>query len=61
MGLAISIKNLKKSYNDGATSVFSKFNLDIKEKKITLPLIHALEKATSSKKRHILGIVKNNK
>ncbi len=34
---------------------------DIKEKKITLPLIHALEQAPSSKRKHILGIVKNRK
>jgi octaprenyl-diphosphate synthase len=34
---------------------------DIKEKKITLPLIHALEQASDSKKRHILNIVKNKK
>lgn len=34
---------------------------DIKEKKITLPLIHALEKAANSKKRQILGILKNKK
>ena len=34
---------------------------DIKEKKITLPLIHALELSSNSKKRHILGIVKSRK
>ena len=34
---------------------------DIKEKKITLPLIHALEQASYLKKRHILGIFKNRK
>ena len=34
---------------------------DIKEKKITLPLIYALEQSASSKKRHILGVVKNRK
>jgi octaprenyl-diphosphate synthase len=34
---------------------------DIKEKKITLPLIHALEQSANSKKRHILNIVKNKK
>ena len=28
---------------------------DIKEKKITLPLIHALEQSPGSKKKHILG------
>ncbi|MGD0753996.1 MAG: polyprenyl synthetase family protein [Bacteroidales bacterium] len=34
---------------------------DIKEKKITLPLIHALEQSANSKKRHITNIVKNKK
>jgi octaprenyl-diphosphate synthase len=34
---------------------------DIKERKITLPLIHALENAPYLKKRHILGIVKNRR
>ncbi len=34
---------------------------DIKEKKITLPLIHALEQSPNSKKRHILGILKTRK
>jgi octaprenyl-diphosphate synthase len=34
---------------------------DIKERKITLPLIHALELASSSQKRHIFSIVKNKK
>ncbi len=34
---------------------------DIKERKITLPLIHALEQVPSSKKKHILAIVKNKK
>ncbi|MCX6325604.1 MAG: polyprenyl synthetase family protein [Bacteroidia bacterium] len=34
---------------------------DLKEKKITLPLIHSLEQSPNSKKRHILNIVKNKK
>jgi octaprenyl-diphosphate synthase len=34
---------------------------DIKERKITLPLIHSLEQSSNSKKRHILNIVKNKK
>jgi octaprenyl-diphosphate synthase len=34
---------------------------DIKEKKITLPLIHALEQSPSSKKKQILAIVKIRK
>lgn len=34
---------------------------DIKEKKITLPLIYALEQSSYSKKRHILNLVRNKK
>jgi octaprenyl-diphosphate synthase len=34
---------------------------DIKEKKITLPLIYALEQSANSKKRHIINIVRNKK
>lgn len=34
---------------------------DIKERKITLPLIHALEQSPSSKKKHILGVMKRKK
>jgi octaprenyl-diphosphate synthase len=34
---------------------------DIKERKITLPLIHALELASSSRKKEILSVVKNKK
>ncbi len=34
---------------------------DIKERKITLPLIHVLEQTSYLKKRHILGIVKTRK
>jgi octaprenyl-diphosphate synthase len=34
---------------------------DIKEKKITLPLIYALDNSANSKKRHILNIVKSRK
>jgi octaprenyl-diphosphate synthase len=34
---------------------------DIKERKITLPLIHALEQVTYLRRRHIISIVKNRK
>ena len=34
---------------------------DIHEKKITLPLIHALNKASASDKRRIMGVIKSNK
>jgi octaprenyl-diphosphate synthase len=34
--------------------------IDIKEKKMTLPLIFSLNKSTNSEKRHIINIVKNH-
>lgn len=34
---------------------------DIKEKKITLPLIHTLEKASGPERKHILNVIKNKK
>jgi octaprenyl-diphosphate synthase len=34
---------------------------DIKEKKITLPLIHALEKTTEDKRSHIISILRSDK
>jgi octaprenyl-diphosphate synthase len=34
---------------------------DIKERKLTLPLIYSIEQTTYLKKKHILGIVKNKK
>lgn len=34
---------------------------DIKERKITLPLIHALEQAPSSRRKQILGVMKKRK
>lgn len=34
---------------------------DIKEKKITLPLIYALEKTTDDKRKHIISILKSEK
>ncbi len=33
---------------------------DIKEKKLTLPLINALSKATATEKKHILSLIRNN-
>ena len=39
---------------------FLKIKIDIKEKKITLPLIYALNKAGNSEKRRIINLVKNH-
>ena len=60
IGIAFQIKDDLLDYEgSGLTGKIS--GNDIKEKKITLPLIHALEQATDSKKRHVLSIVKNKK
>lgn len=60
IGIAFQIKDDLLDY-EGTGLTGKTVGNDIKEKKITLPLIHALEQAANSKKRHILGIVKNKK
>lgn len=60
IGIAFQIRDDLLDYEgNGLTGKVS--GNDIKEKKITLPLIHALENSTLLKKRHILGIVRNKK
>lgn len=60
IGIAFQIKDDILDY-EGTGLTGKTVGNDIKEKKITLPLIHALEQAANSKKRHILTIVKNRK
>jgi octaprenyl-diphosphate synthase len=60
IGVAFQIKDDILDY-DGTGLTGKIAGNDIKEKKITLPLIHALDKASASEKRHILGILKNKK
>ena len=60
IGIAFQIKDDLLDYEGNGLTGKTAGN-DIKEKKITLPLIHALEQTTNSRKRHILGIVKNKK
>ncbi|MCX6322195.1 MAG: polyprenyl synthetase family protein [Bacteroidia bacterium] len=58
IGIAFQIRDDLLDY-EGTGLTGKTVGNDIKEKKITLPLIHALEQSANSKKRHILGIVKN--
>jgi octaprenyl-diphosphate synthase len=60
IGIAFQIRDDLLDY-EGTGLTGKALGNDIKEKKITLPLIHALEKATGSQRRHILGIVKGRK
>ncbi|MFA5819476.1 MAG: polyprenyl synthetase family protein, partial [Bacteroidales bacterium] len=60
IGIAFQIRDDLLDY-EGTGLTGKTVGNDIKEKKITLPLIYALEQSASSKKRHILGVVKNRK
>lgn len=56
IGLAFQIKDDLFDY--GKAEIGKPRGIDIKEKKMTLPLIFALSKATKSEKRHILRLIK---
>jgi octaprenyl-diphosphate synthase len=60
IGIAFQIRDDLLDY-EGTGLTGKTVGNDIKEKKITLPLIYALAQSANSKKRHILGIVKNKK
>jgi octaprenyl-diphosphate synthase len=60
IGIAFQIRDDLLDY-EGTGLTGKAHGNDIKEKKITLPLIHALEQTSYLKKRHILGVVKNRK
>jgi octaprenyl-diphosphate synthase len=60
LGIAFQIRDDILDYNGNGLTGKATGN-DIKEKKITLPLIYALENASFSKKRHILQIIGNKK
>lgn len=56
-GMAFQIKDDLFDY--GSTDVGKPLGIDIKEKKMTLPLIHALSKAEPKDKRRIINLVRN--
>jgi octaprenyl-diphosphate synthase len=56
-GIAFQIKDDLFDYNDA--DVGKPTHIDIKEKKMTLPLIYTLQKVDSSTKRKLINIVKN--
>jgi octaprenyl-diphosphate synthase len=60
IGIAFQIRDDLLDY-EGTGLTGKTVGNDIKEKKITLPLIYALENSANSKKRHILNIIKNKK
>ncbi|MCG3166416.1 MAG: All-trans-nonaprenyl-diphosphate synthase (geranyl-diphosphate specific) [Bacteroidia bacterium] len=59
VGIAFQIKDDLFDY-ELANETGKPSGIDIKEKKMTLPLIYSLNKSTGSEKRHIINIVKNH-
>lgn len=59
VGIAFQIKDDLFDYGDGV-GIGKPTGIDIKEKKMTLPLIYALNNASFFEKRRIINIVKNN-
>lgn len=58
IGIAFQIKD--DLFDFGADDVGKPLGIDIKEKKLTLPLIYALKQADKRVKRHIINLVKNH-
>jgi octaprenyl-diphosphate synthase len=59
VGIAFQIKDDLFDYGDGS-NIGKPTGIDIKEKKMTLPLIYALNNTGFMEKRRIINIVKNN-
>ena len=58
VGIAFQIKD--DLFDFGTDAIGKPLGIDIKEKKITLPLIYALNKTSGSEKRRIINLVKNH-
>lgn len=59
-GIAFQIKDDLFDYGSDGETIGKPTGIDIKEKKMTLPLIYALREATSSDKRKIINIIKRH-
>lgn len=60
LGIAFQIKDDILDF-DGTSSIIGKpIGADLKEKKLTMPLIYAFQKASSSEVRHIKKLLKND-
>ncbi|MEY4926029.1 MAG: hypothetical protein RI894_465 [Bacteroidota bacterium] len=58
IGIAFQIKD--DLFDLGDDDIGKPLGIDIKERKMTLPLIYALDKAPASEKRRIINLVKNH-
>jgi octaprenyl-diphosphate synthase len=58
IGIAFQIKD--DLFDFGTDDVGKPLGIDIQEKKLTLPLIHALDNASKSDKNHIINLIKRH-
>ncbi|HEX8607800.1 MAG TPA: polyprenyl synthetase family protein [Pedobacter sp.] len=58
VGIAFQIKD--DTFDFGTDDVGKPLGIDIKEKKVTLPLIYALNKSDKTEKKRIINLVKNH-
>ncbi|MGY4383838.1 octaprenyl-diphosphate synthase [Pedobacter sp. UYP24] len=58
VGIAFQIKD--DTFDFGTDDVGKPLGIDIKEKKVTLPLIYALNRSDKSEKKRIINLVKNH-
>ncbi|RZL49080.1 MAG: polyprenyl synthetase family protein [Pedobacter sp.] len=58
VGIAFQIKD--DTFDFGTDDVGKPIGIDIKEKKVTLPLIYALNRAEKSERKRIINLVKNH-
>ena len=58
IGIAFQIRD--DLFDFGDEDVGKPLGIDIKEKKMTLPLIYALRQAPASKRRHIIGLIRRH-
>jgi len=58
VGIAFQIKD--DTFDFGTDDVGKPLGIDIKEKKVTLPLIYALNKADKADRKRIINLVKNH-
>lgn len=61
VGMAFQIKDDLLDYGVSGTAIGKPIGIDLKEKKITLPLIHTLNKSSWAERRRLIRIVKSDK
>lgn len=61
VGMAFQIKDDLFDYGAAGSQVGKPIGIDLKEKKITLPLLYVLNRSSGGERRRLLGIVKRKK